>query len=420
MSCNLSKSNGSADLRRLQLRSAALFANIFLIILAYYQVKPASRSLLIEFGGAQWFPYAWIYSAFTLIALIGFYHHLVARYSRAAIVFSSLLLFAGLLIVFRSFLDQNSTVAAIAFYILVDIFSVVLVEQFWSLTNSISNTAEGRRTYWFVSTGGLVGGVVGGKIASLIIAHTALTTPDLLYVCSGILCLTFCLNVLMWRANMYEEVALDPAAPAPSTDWRALFANRYLLLIAALLCLSQLAQPIIEYQFIESVERANLSLDEKTGYFGNFFFIMGLISIGVNLLLTPLIHRHLGIFAGLMVQPLLISISSFGFFLHSTLQIAEVMKITDRGLSYSINRASKELLYIPVDPVQTYQAKAWIDMLGYRLFKVLGSGIILLATQWLPVSLDIGELSILTFIVCFGWLVCIGLVSRSYQRLVPA
>ena len=59
-------------------------------------------------------------------------------------------------------------------------------------------------------------------------------------------------------------------------------------------------------------------------------------------------------------------------------------------------------------------------MLGYRLFKVLGSGLILLATQWLPVRLDVGELSFLTFMICAVWLLTIAALSRSYGRLVAA
>ena len=71
---NSMPSDNSAEVLRSRLikRSLALFANFFLIILAYYQVKAASRSLLIEFGGSAWFPYAWVYSAVVLTALIGF------------------------------------------------------------------------------------------------------------------------------------------------------------------------------------------------------------------------------------------------------------------------------------------------------------------------------------------------------------
>lgn len=415
-------SDNSAEILRSRLikRSLALFANFFLIILAYYQVKAASRSLLIEFGGSEWFPYAWVYSAVVLTALIGFYHGLVERHSRARIVLGSLLLFAGLLVVFRTILGQNSTFAAVAFYIFVDIFSVVLVEQFWSLTDSINGTEEGKQSFWFVGTGGLAGGVAGGLLASFLVENTPLTTPDLLYACAVLLIATFLLNVMMWRAGMYEEVKSETQTHADKGDLRALFKNRYLILIATVLCLSQLAQPIVEYQFISVVEQAYTELDERTAFIGKFFSVMGLVSVGINLLLTPVIHRYLGIFAGLVVQPLMISISSFGFFLHTTLNMAVIMKISDRGLSYSINRASKELLYIPVDPVQTYQAKAWIDMLGYRLFKVLGSGLILMATQWLPVRLDIGELSFLTFVICVLWVVTIGLLAQSYRHVTAA
>ena len=402
---------------RLITRSLALFVNFFLIILAYYQVKSASRSLLIEFGGSEWFPYVWVYSAIVLTLLIGFYHGLVERHSRVRIVLGSLLVFASMLVVFRAVLDQHSTFTAVAFYIFVDIFSVVLVEQFWSLTVSISDPDDGKNSFWFVGTGGLAGGVAGGYLAGFLVERTELATADLLYVCALLLIATFVLNLFMWRARMYEEVKGQRALHQAKADWRSIIGNKYLMLIAFVLCLSQLAQPVVEYQFISAIERTYTELDERTAFIGKFFGLMGLVSIGINLIATPLIHRYLGFFAGLVVQPLVLSVCSFGFLINSTLNAAVAMKISDRGLSYSINRASKEQLYIPVDPVQTYQAKAWIDMLGYRLFKIIGSGLILLTTQWLPVSLDIGQLSFLTFIICIVWIATIRLLAKSYDQL---
>ena len=94
------------------------------------------------------------------------------------------------------------------------------------------------------------------------------------------------------------------------------------------------------------------------------------------------------------------------------------MKVSDRGLSYSINRASKELLYIPVDPVHTYQAKAWIDMLGYRLFKVLGSVLILALTQWFAFSIGVTGLAWLTVGICGIWLVTIVMLTQEYRAFV--
>jgi AAA family ATP:ADP antiporter len=90
-------------------------------------------------------------------------------------------------------------------------------------------------------------------------------------------------------------------------------------------------------------------------------------------------------------------------------------KISDRALSYSINRASKELLYVPVDSVLIYQAKAWIDMFGYRLFKVSGSILILLFTQWLPFTVSVPQLSWFTVSICVIWMILVYLVRQDYH-----
>jgi AAA family ATP:ADP antiporter len=93
------------------------------------------------------------------------------------------------------------------------------------------------------------------------------------------------------------------------------------------------------------------------------------------------------------------------------------MKISDRGLSYSISRASKELLYIPVDPVIIYQAKAWIDMFGYRIFKVLGSLLIIGLTQWSTFARDYFGLGWVVISGCLIWAVVLVAVHREYRSV---
>lgn len=407
-----SSSSHTQDLTR---RAIILFLNFFLIILAYYQVKSASRSLLIEYWGPEGFPYVWIASALVLGTFIGFYHRLVERHSRLQVVLGSCLLFIGLLTGFWMLLGFESAFAALAFYIFVDIFSVILVEQFWSLTNTITEAEDGKKSYWFVGTGGLVGGVAGGATAAALLKFTPMETPDLLLSCAGILVITFLVNLKMGRMGLYEEVPSKGPPIIAEGGWRSLVTSRYLMLIAAALLCAQLAQPVVEYQFITVIAATYPDLDARTTYISTFFIALNLVSVAVNVVLTPLIHRFLGVMAGMMIQPLALAAFSFGFMIQPVLMVAAAMKISDRGLSYSINRASKEQLYIPVDPVRTYQAKAWIDMLGYRVFKVLGSALILLFTAWLPVSLGVAQLSWLTLVICGAWVGVLVLLAREYH-----
>ena len=83
---------GRSVAHSLKTYSILLFSNFFLIILAYYQVKSASRSLLIEYWGSSSFPWLWIASALVLGGVIGFYHRLVERYSRLSVVLGSALI----------------------------------------------------------------------------------------------------------------------------------------------------------------------------------------------------------------------------------------------------------------------------------------------------------------------------------------
>ena len=394
-----------------------LFLNFFLVILAYYQVKAASRSILIEFGGADSFPYVWIGSAFILLMLVGINNLMVAHFSRIKIIFITLGLFVTLLLWFRSALNEANITIAILFYIFVDIFSVVLVEQFWSLSNTVNTVKDGRKAYWFIGSGGILGGILGGITASMLIKYTSLNTEDLLITCALLLIVLITLNAIIWKLGFYRELPDEKCIRLDGNGLNAIIKTRYLQLIAVVVCLSQLAQPVIEFQFIKIVSENFLELNERTRFISNFFSLMGLVSLAVNFSLTPLIHRYIGVLTGMYIQPLFLLCGSIGFMLHTNLITVSVMKIMDRGLSYSINRASKEQLYIPIDAVNTYQVKAWIDMLGYRLFKAMGSGLIIIAVNWSHFKLDVISLSWLTIIICFLWIVVVTFLLKEVKRI---
>jgi AAA family ATP:ADP antiporter len=405
-------------------RSALLFANFFFIILAYYLVKPASRSLFLEFAQAAQLPYVWTASAVLLLLLMPIYQAILRRYSRVNIVIATCLLIMTLLVLFRVLMQTPGLKVAVGFYILVDIFSVVLVEQFWSLTNSVYRSAEGRRWYGLIASGGLLGGLVGGFFAGWLIQATPLNTADLLLVAASIIALMIALTLLLARRGLYREhaqhVRLDEIPTAVTEGWRALRGNRYLGLIAIMLLLTQMAEPIVEYQFMHLVEAAYPEREARTAYLAHFLSVLSGFALLINLLVTPLIHRRLGAIAGLLVQPLLLGVSALVFVFQARLSVGAAMKIADRGLSYSINRASRELLYVPVDPITIYRAKAWIDMVGYRTFKIAGNAVILLLTQWLPWKLGYVDLSWVVLTLCGLWIWAVLRIREDYAVVTRA
>ncbi|MDQ7074397.1 MAG: Npt1/Npt2 family nucleotide transporter [Gammaproteobacteria bacterium] len=397
------------------IRAVFLSINFFLIITAYYQLKPASRSLFIEYLGAEKLPYVWIATAVILTLILSVYHLVVKNYSRFHIVIGSCTLFIVILLLFRIMMSEPDAILAASLHIFADIFSVVLVEQFWSLANSLYTSKEGKRWYGIVGAGGVAGGMVGSGIASLTISHTPLETPDLLLVAAGIISLLVLLTIAMRRLGLYGEQDSSHDKQKPQGSWRVLTNSRYLTLIAIVALLGQLAATIVDYQFMNSVQDAFQERDPRTVFIANFFFILSAISLLINLVISPLIYHYLGVVAGLLAQPLMLFTTSALFMSNGGLMFGAAMKLSDRALAYSISRTSKELLYVPLSPVLIYQAKAWIDMLGYRVFKVLGSVLILALTDWGFLSLSVPELSWLTLSICLAWLVGAALLHIGYR-----
>ena len=178
-----------------------------------------------------------------------------------------------------------------------------------------------------IGTGGLVGGVTGGAMAAGLIRLTPLDTTDLLLVAATIVVAISLLTVWMGRLGLYRSGAKNPSPHDPAGGWRVLVGSRYLLLIAALLLLAQMAQPVVEFQFLKAVEAVYTEREARTVWLSGFFSILGLVSIAVNLGLTPLIHRLRGAIAGLLVQPLALGLTAGVFLAHPTLMVAAVMKI---------------------------------------------------------------------------------------------
>ncbi len=402
------------------LRSLVFSLDFFLIITALYQLKPASRSLLIEALGADSLPYVWIGSAIALLVTIAVYRKMLDRFGRVRVVLLSCLFFAGSLVAFRMLAATPTSWVAVAFYIFVDIFGVVLAEQFWSLADGSYSTEEGRSWYGFVGTGGLVGGVFGSVLAALLIRYTPLQTPDLMLVAAAFVGLILGLTWAMDRWGLLlrtEENTPSPTLVPKVGGWRLIAGNRYLVLIAVALLLAQAISPLVEYQFLHIIEVAYPEREARTAALSLFFGVLGGVSIAVNLVLTPLILNYRGVLAGLLVQPVALALSTGGFILQPTLIPAAIMKISDRGLSYSINRAAKELLYIPVEPLLMYQAKAWIDMFGYRLFKALGSLIIIALTHRSLVGEGVADLGWVTLGGCAVWTWVLVTLHREYLTL---
>lgn len=263
---------------------------------------------------------------------------------------------------------------------------------------------------------------MGGALAAKLISSYKLKSIDLLIVSSAILILLSIFSYFANQRGFYEEVKRkdNKDVLVIQTRWNELLKSRYFWGILLVIFFSQMIEPLVEYIFLNTIEKEVQGLDQRTAMISSFFSILGTASLLINIFITPLILKFFGVIGGLIVQPLSIIFGSIWFSLQGSLNSALALKISDRGLSYSINRAAKEMLYLPLNPSIIYRTKAWLDMFGYRLFKLASSLLILCFTDWKIFSVGKNDLSYLLIAICFFWIATIAMLSREYSKLDKA
>ncbi|MCB0337872.1 MAG: hypothetical protein KDD62_16255, partial [Bdellovibrionales bacterium] len=189
--------------------------------------------------------------------------------------------------------------------------------------------------------------------------------------------------------------------------------RKYLFMLAGMLLIAQLVQPIVEYQFLHSVEQSLLTLKERTTYLSWFFALLSIIALLINFFITPIAYRRLGIVSGLLVQPIAVFVCTIGYCLFPALSTAGALKISDRSAAYSIGRSSKELLYIPLGRDGIYFTKALVDMFGNRLSKIVGSLSIIWFRNYLHISVQ--QLGWYVVFLCVVWILVIQRIYKLYS-----
>lgn len=407
------------------LKTFLLFSNFYLIITAYYIAKPIRGALVVSELGAKSLPYIWIATAVLLAFFVGVYGKLIDRFSRKWLVTVTTLFFIASLLVIRYFLSFRLPWLTAVFYIWSDIFSVVMVEQFWSYTNDLFKIKDAKRFYALIGSGGILGGITGSALSAMLVKQFG--TLNLVYICAGVLVL-YLFFMLASESMVAADSKNDHTSEAPMdyknraagndllASFRIVSGSPYAILILIMAVLTQVVSNLIDFQFNVTVESAGRSMDGKTAFFGNFFFWMNTISLVFMLLFTSPIQRNLGIFAALLVLPLF---NCFGFALSLAVPLPLVifgLKLFDKSLNYSINRASKELLYVPASRDIKYKAKAVIDMFIFRFSKILSSAVLI------PVLAFFSWKAIQGFglLLVGASVAVIFLISRHYSRLTTS
>ena len=213
-----------ADVRAGEGATVVLLAlNVFLILSAYYFVKPLRDGLILEGWGAEVKSYSSALQALVLLAAVPAYGALAGRLPRRPLINTVTLVFAACLVVFFA-LGRAGVPVGIVFYVWVGIFNLMIVAQFWSFANDLYTNQEGERLFPLVQFGASAGAVFGSVIVAQLVGPLGVWVPML--IAAGVLLASLAItNVVDRRERERTErdrlpILSTATAPAATGEFR--------------------------------------------------------------------------------------------------------------------------------------------------------------------------------------------------------
>ncbi len=265
-------------------------------------------------------------------------------------------------------------------YVWKDVYVVLLVEQFWSLANSMHTVASGKRRFGVLLFIGGLGAVFGNQLVALLSEPLGAWT-----VYQGAIVSLLPFAYFISRAHralgVQESVPVDSKKPV-GTGFDVLSRSPYLLTIAAIVALGQVMAGALEVVFTQHVEVsygvgevAAQVRDARAAFEGRFWTWVNLGSMSMQLI-TPVLLAILAIPVVHLLIPFTHLLAIGALLVYPSLGTAAFAFAWFKVVDYSLFRASKEVLYVPLDFHARYRAKMIIDMTIYRTAKG-GSGLLL-------------------------------------------
>ena len=247
------------------------FANLFLLLTAYYILKVIREPLILLEGGAVERSYARGLQAGLLVLLIPGYGLLANRFEPARLVKWIMSVFVVCVAALVA-LGRLGVPVGFAFFVWLGIFSTLSIAQFWSLATDVMSEADGKRLFPMVAAGGTLGGIFGSQVAARVIdGH-----PHQLMVVAAAVLVVCAFLTHVTHSVVNRRPASNVAAPPAARDRRGGFTlvvrDRYLLLIAMSVLVLNFVNTTGDFLLAQLVNtRAHVLPNEQRGAFiGSF------------------------------------------------------------------------------------------------------------------------------------------------------
>ncbi|EKD23498.1 MAG: hypothetical protein ACD_82C00001G0004 [uncultured bacterium] len=154
---------------------------------------------------------------------------------------------------------------------------------------------------------------------------------------------------------------------------KTIFSHGYLMGILFIIMTYEIVVMIFDYHFKMMVDSTFLTEITKASYLANYAVWTGVVATLCVVLGINNIQRKLGMFASLIIMPLLVIVAIFVFKFYPILSVALWIMVFSKGVNFALNQPTIKQLYIPTTKASRYNSQGWIEIFGARFAKTAGS-----------------------------------------------
>lgn len=427
-------------------RALLMLANVFLLLCAYYFIKPAregwlSVSELLGLTKLELKAFSGLSQAVLLALIVPWHARWTDRVRGASLIVRVNLVLAACLVVFwllqPGLLIGSSSWMGLVFYLWAGMFAVFVVAQFWAFAADLYTEEDGRRLFPFIAIGATGGAVAGSWIAGRLTGGFGLDAFTLLLLAAGLLVATVVLTVLCSRGAESAAPAATPAPeeaePAGPGAYGLIFRSRYLLAVAGVVVLfnqvnttgenvlfgavqSALAEEAAERGLEAGPELDQFLRNGTTAFYGDLYFWVNLTGFLLQAFVASRLLQFGGVKAILLALPVVSAIGYAAMLALPVLGVIRLMKIAENSTNYSLNNTARHVLWLPVTRAEKYKAKPAVDTIFARLGDALAALVVLGGTRLLGLgtshffAINLGLVAI--------WVLVALVVVRERRRLL--
>ena len=335
---------------------------------------------------------------------VAVYNFFALRFALPTLLVAVAIINAALLITLELLRRGAWHASPFVLYVWKDVYIVIMLEIMWSWANLVFRSTTARWAFGLFCAAGSLGSI-SGNLSVGVLADRFGTSSNLLFALPlfGIIAW-----VTTWPAAQIVRHRFAMARQNPTDFELRPTTRRYLLLILALIVIVQLVITWVDFVYNQTLEIAYPDVDARTVIAGRVYAAIDGVALVLQLSTGALV-RALTLPVVLVGIPTLVGASVGALLAWPGFISAAASKTVSKAMDYSLFKASKEMLYIPLNYGEKTRAKAIIDMFGYRSAKGGASVLLLLLVSAVTVPTFVA----LTFfgIVCW-WILAYRLSQR--------